>query len=296
METGTRTGAGAQRLLTDGAGTPPTEAGAATAMAMVDETALYGFLEDPEAAVDPADVRLTRWRVRPVGFESDAGVAATLRGVILQIKPARAYYGASASAAAGDSTERQAPICRLVRPGVGLWTNPDGSTAERACAACPANKMGSGRDSAGNPTRGKACRERREILMLLDGETLPVVVAAPTTSIPVVSLFASQCVQAGRAPATYHVTLSTERQGQGDRQWGRLKILADGDLDTDALRSVRDRLARAITAVQRWQYGTEAEGEDSGDTLDLWYHADEGGATGSTLAATGTEGTHADPF
>ena len=69
------------------------------------------------------------------------------------------------------------PDC-VSRDGLSGWYTEDGEITERSCAACPYNKMGSAPKG-----RGKACRNRVELLMLVEGSALPVKISVPTMSV-----------------------------------------------------------------------------------------------------------------
>lgn len=81
----------------------------------------------------------------------------------------------------------------------GFWENtiPDGSPPDCSssdgiigignpggpCDACEHNQFGTAIGDNGKPGKGKRCREMRAILFLREGDTLPVVVCAPPTSL-----------------------------------------------------------------------------------------------------------------
>lgn len=90
-----------------------------------------------------------------------------LVGIIVDHHPINVYY---ANPYAGGNTP---PDCSGEDGKVGVGT-PGGD-----CATCPLNQWGS--DPSGG--RGKACQNRRRIYLLREGETLPVLLTLPTTSI-----------------------------------------------------------------------------------------------------------------
>ena len=98
--------------------------------------------------------------------------------------------------------------------------NPDQGLTDqntlRVCATCPFNRYGSDVDTeTAQPRRGKACREKRLILFLRDGESLPVVVLAPPSSLRAVDSFVTLL-------ATRHVLLDIEQREAAGKVWGVL--------------------------------------------------------------------------
>lgn len=57
------------------------------------------------------------------------------------------------------------------------------------CAACPFNEFGSATKQDGSQAKGKACKERRLLLVLRESDRLPLAISAPPTSIKPVKQF-----------------------------------------------------------------------------------------------------------
>jgi len=68
-----------------------------------------------------------------------------------------------------------------------LQYDPDGRAIfSHVCSACPLggdNAWGSAVDAKGEPSRGKACKEIRQLFVLMPGELLPIIVSLSPTSI-----------------------------------------------------------------------------------------------------------------
>ncbi len=71
-----------------------------------------------------------------------------------------------------------------------LCSSMDGKTGvesatgvARSCASCPNNAWGSGTTEAGQPTRGKACKEMRRVFVAQSGAYIPVFISLPPTSL-----------------------------------------------------------------------------------------------------------------
>ncbi len=101
----------------------------------------------------------------PDGDGDDTQMVKEVTGVILLHHPAYAYY---IEKYAGGSNP---PDCGSFDGVTGNGT-PGGS-----CATCPYNQFGSG------DGQGKACKNRRMIYILMEGELFPMVLSLPTGSL-----------------------------------------------------------------------------------------------------------------
>ena len=95
-----------------------------------------------------------------------------VEGVILYNHAASAYWSGGS-----EYDENTAPLCSSMDGKQGIGT-PGG-----ACAACPFNQYGTATDSKGNPTKGKACKNMRQLYILRSGEYMPIQLALPPTSL-----------------------------------------------------------------------------------------------------------------
>ncbi len=96
---------------------------------------------------------------------------AAIEGVIIHWRDARAYWQEKFDGA------NNPPDCVSAdgEHGVG---NPGG-----ACDDCPLSEFGSAVDARGNPTSGQACKQMRQLFIMLPDATLPTVISLPPTSI-----------------------------------------------------------------------------------------------------------------
>lgn len=101
--------------------------------------------------------------------DDGADYAKSFDGVILAAAFANAYWD-KPYGSGGD----QAPLCAS-HDGISGW---DADGMEHVCRTCPHNRMGS-REGG----RGKACRNMVELLILLEGQALPVLLRVPTMSV-----------------------------------------------------------------------------------------------------------------
>lgn len=132
-------------------------------------------------AVDPKN--LTKIKVPSGGSQAfevptlsgEAEYNKELVGVIVGIGRKRVYYATKYT----GGNER--PDC----------ASEDGITGKAAegcplggkCSECPMDEWGTARDEEGNPTNGKACQERKVILLMTQESILPLMIECPTGSL-----------------------------------------------------------------------------------------------------------------
>ncbi len=189
------------------------------------------------------DLRPERYRVKARGFEGPVDTVPNMTGVILAVREAR-WMPFIEFDDKGNEIERD-PVptqCQLAERGIGEWhldpLNPNGEIARRECATCPMNKWG----SAANGGKGKACREKRLLLVLRDGEALPVVVVAPPTSLLSVGQFETRAAARRLRLGQIHVKMSATYQKSAQMEWGVLAIEELELLDEAAQAALVERL------------------------------------------------------
>ena len=119
---------------------------------------------------------VTRDEVQPVLDANGVAVSQVGVAVLAAAPVSKRWYANGYSG--GDGSP---PTCKSAS---GLAPDADVANKQSAsCAACPLNQWGSGRDQSGNPTKGKACQDRRRMVVvplhLLDR---PLLVDLPPTS------------------------------------------------------------------------------------------------------------------
>lgn len=118
-----------------------------------------------------------------------------ITGIVIYNQFSRAYWPVKYGQ--GDSGP---PACSSLDNTIGVGT-PGGE-----CKSCPFNQWGSAVDQSGNPTRGKACQERRFLFMLRPDSLLPVVIQTPTTSMSGFNSFVLRLISDNGTPL-HHVIL-----------------------------------------------------------------------------------------
>lgn len=110
----------------------------------------------------------TLWTVIDANGEETG--AKELEGIIVHITRRRAYWSSS-------KLSKSPPDCSSID-----CVNGRGSPGGD-CESCPFNQFGTAVDDKGNKGRGKACKERKLLFILRQGEVLPDVVSAPPGSL-----------------------------------------------------------------------------------------------------------------
>ena len=156
--------------------------------------------------------------------------ARAIEGIIVHWNTRRAYWQSK-------DTEGAPPDCSSNDGVIGLgWngTNPTGDTDEvrydanshaifkHDCASCPLggdDAWGTATDAKGNPTRGKACKEVRQLFVLQPGEVLPIVVSLSPTSIGESHKFFMRMASSGVSFYGAVVNIALKAMGSGQQAY-----------------------------------------------------------------------------
>lgn len=184
------------------------------------------------------------YAVRDSGFVSENDTRQEFRGVILAVRKTRRHM------IYDPDTEQMVPECSLVRVDPDYGQAMDGTI--RSCATCPFNRWGSATKSDGGRGRGKACREKRMILFLPDEFELPVIIAAPPTSIKVVENFRSYMQTIGKPLILSRVVIRVRREQRGGTAWGVLHIEYERALNEAEVAELARKIENLKTLVNQW--------------------------------------------
>ena len=130
-------------------------------------------------------------------FEIDEEPMKELQGVIVLHGPRHVYFDKDFE---GDSTP---PRCSS-RDGIqGIWNIDEqiegedgeltGEVEIKNCADCPYGKFGSDKNG-----RGKACKEKHQVYILLNGRPLPFSLMLPVSSVGVLNAYATSLFNKGK--------------------------------------------------------------------------------------------------
>lgn len=161
---------------------------------------LEGDFSSEELADDYAGLQLSFQRVKIPGggslqFElpgddpENPDYAKTIEGVIIYSHQVSAYWPEGS-----EYDDTVTPLCSSVDGITGCGT-PGGT-----CAMCELNQYGTGTDSKGNPSKGKACKNMRHLYILRSGEYMPIMLALPPTSLRPYSDFINASFVTRRRP------------------------------------------------------------------------------------------------
>lgn len=182
-------------------------------------------------------------------------VAATPLGKL----PSKIFYKSTYSP--GDDMQPDCVSSDGVRPDAGV-EHPQSATT---CAVCPKNAWGSGTDAAGNPSKGKACKDSKALYLVAPGKNglhdEVIQLRVPTMSLRSMSQYASQLGQRKIAIHKAYTVLSFVE----DATHPELRFGFGGFLDEGEYEQVREIMAGPeITEVLS---GEVPIVEDEGRTL-----------------------------
>lgn len=127
-------------------------------------------------------------------------------GVILYHHPMNFYF------TEGYTGERRNPACRSY-DGVNGDGTPGGD-----CRSCPLNRFGSGERG------GKACRNRRQVYVLREGDRLPVALSLPTGSLKGFEEYVTRLVFSGKRPSEVMTRFWIENTQSGGPVYAQIRF------------------------------------------------------------------------
>lgn len=206
-------------------------------------------------------------------------VAESFKGIIVYFDDRRAYWEKTVE----EGGTGQAPDCagrkiQIDAAGSKAWvgrgkrweSDVDG---EHDCGKCPFNQFESAKKG-----KGKACKERRMLGILMEDSILPVLLNIPATGLADIQRYFTQLIGRKRAPYYGVVTefsLAPAKNAQ-DIEFAKVEFVATEVLTADqraAMRVVVDQIKPALDRVAD-EDGGEVEGPgdsfaDAGDLQDV---------------------------
>ncbi len=176
----------------------------------------------------------------------------TFRGIIIYNHQANAYWPVGS-----EYDESAAPYCSSMDGIMGYGT-PGG-----ACANCEMNKY----ESDENGGKGKACKNMRHLYILRSGETLPVLLYLPPTSLKPFSEFANAAFVSRRRPMWASIVeFGIKRVENGTNQYGVATFRRIADFTQEEIPSIRNYVEsfRKQISDTLEQRTAEANGRDVG--------------------------------
>ena len=167
--------------------------------------------------------------------------------VILYHHPMLSYYKEKYTGG------NQAPDC-------GSYDGVNGIEREtgvvKACKDCPFNQFGSGENG------GKACKTKRRIFLLREGEAIPTILTLPTGSIGDFSKYIMRVISKGKKSNQIVTKFSlTKAQNQGGINYSKVVLTQAYDLNPAEIENV-SKMAEQVKVLASKQDLTEVDIEE----------------------------------
>lgn len=165
--------------------------------------------------------------------------------VILHHQPVRTYYKEKYNGS------NNPPECGSMDGKVGV-ENESGELKD--CASCPFNKFGSAEDG-----KGKACKQKRRLFILREGEFIPLILTLPTGSLGEFSKYVMRVIGTGRNTNGIVTKFSLKKtQNAGGIVYSQAQFAKVRDLTPDEKTNI-ERMSDQIKAIANSVVVDEAE-------------------------------------
>ena len=156
------------------------------------------------------------------------------KAVILYHHPINCYYKEDYTG--GNNP----PDCGSMDGHIGV----DAETGEcKSCAECEFNKFGSGKNGA------KACKQKRRIYLLREGESLPTILSLPTGSLGEFSKYVMRLLSKGKKTVSVVTKFTLKKaQNSGGINYSQAVFAVDRNLTEEELKNVLP-LAEQVKAM-----------------------------------------------
>lgn len=179
----------------------------------------------------------------PGEMPGETDMVKEFSGVILYHHPLFSYYRERFTG--GNNP----PDCGSYDGVTGVGT-PGGS-----CARCPLNQFGSGENG------GKACKNKRRIFILREGELIPILLTLPTGSMKEFAVYVKRLLAKGRKSSSVVTRFSLQKvQNSGGIAYSQAKFAVDRVL-TDEEQPYISAMAEQVKAFASRVAYDEAPGE-----------------------------------
>lgn len=192
-----------------------------------------------QAMAGASELPVTRIKVPSGGgkyFDMGDGAppAQCVEGVIMMAQYCNAYWDKPMGE--GDSV----PTCSSA-DGMSGWYLMGGELMERSCRTCKYNKMGSASDGK----KGKACKNIVKLMMLVDGQPLPVEIRVPVMSVANFSRYLAREIVARKLQiwqVTTKLTLN-EAISSSKFKYSQIAFECTGRVDDEEIMALRGTVA-----------------------------------------------------
>lgn len=174
---------------------------------------------------------------------SEEWITKTITAIIVKKQAVRSYYAPNR-----EDDEDKVPDCyssNSVKPSL-MVENPVASY----CKECPKNAWGSAVDDNGNAGKGKACQEKRKLFLLVEGNSMPMLLYISPTSIKNFDAFVTNLITSKIPLLAQPVKLSVRKQTRGEFVWGMVEFERGGSLvapkELIDLKRLQDRISDEV--------------------------------------------------
>ena len=179
----------------------------------------------------------------PGELPGETDMVKDFSGVILFHHPMFTYYRERFSGG------NNAPDCGSYDGNVGVG-NPGG-----VCATCPLNQFGSGENG------GKACKNKRRIFILREGELIPILLTLPTGSMKEFAVYVKRLLAKGKKSSSVVTRFSLQKvQNSGGIAYSQAKFAVDRVLTDEEQRYISAMAEQVKAFASRVAYD-DAPGE-----------------------------------
>lgn len=201
--------------------------------------------------------------------ESGTEVVSEIEGVILYAGNRRAFwakkYGEGETGGPPDCSSNDAKIGRGKIPGDDQ--SPEAPPVQRMCKQCPMSQFGTGKDAAGNPSKGQACQQRKVLIMAVKDSILPICISLPPTSLKTYKEYAYSLTCSAKDIRSVVTKISLQVVPvSGGADYAKAVLRAGEDLTPEefsGIVSMVDTLGQVFSSV-----GLEAEDRPQGATVE----------------------------
>jgi hypothetical protein len=185
-------------------------------------------------------------------------IMKAIEGVVVLHQPKNVYFRGEYSGASEDGNR---PDCSSADGKTGVMTD---SGTTKSCATCSYNQFGSGRNG------GKACQNRMDLYILMEGEMFPKVLSLPATSLKDFKTFLALRVVAKKQRLCQVKTKITlkKAKNKGGIEYSSCVFSKIGDVSPEEMHDIlemrelcRGFAQQTLPAAQEFQ---EIQGEDEG--------------------------------
>jgi hypothetical protein len=167
------------------------------------------------------------------------------KAVILHHHPINTYYKDKYDGS------NNPPDCGSMDGRIGVKS--DGELLE--CAECPLSKFGSGEDG-----KGKACKQKRRLYILREGELLPTVMTLPTGSLGEYSKYIMRLMNKGKKSNSIVTKFSLKKaQNATGINYSQAVFAVERELDIQELQNISKLSEQVKAFAQKTEVIDEAE-------------------------------------